>query len=207
MFIQVIQGQVRDRDEVKARVGRWASDVASTGTGWLGTTAGVTAAGAFVAVARFESEEDARRYNDRPEQDEWWAETSKLFDGEVTVRGSVGVDEFLRGGSGDAGFVQVITGQVRHVDRLKELNQQYQKYADLRPDLIGAVIVLHEDNLFTQAAYFTSEAEARAAEGQQPPEEVKAVLDEENDLIQGIAYIDLKDPWFSTPQQPEDPAR
>ncbi len=200
MFIQVIQGQVLDRDEVKAMVGRWASDVASTGTGWLGTTAGVTAGGAFVALARFESEEDARRYNERPEQDEWWAQTSKLFDGEVTVRDSIEVDEFLRGGSDDAGFVQVITGQARDVDRMKELNQQYKQYADLRPDLIGGVIVLHEDKLFTQAAYFTSEAEARAAEGQEPPEEVKAVLDEENDLIQSIAYIDLEEPWLYAPK-------
>ena len=199
MFIQVIQGQVLDRDEVKAMVGRWASDVASTGTGWLGTTAGVTASGAFVALARFESEEDARRYNDRPEQDEWWAQTSKLFDGEVTVRDSIEVDEFLRGGSDDAGFVQVITGQARDVDRMKEINEQYGEYGHLRPDLIGGVIVLHADKLFTQATYFSSEAEARAAERKEPPEELEAVVDEENDLISSIAHIDLEEPWLYAP--------
>ncbi len=200
MFIQVIQGQVTDRDEAKAMVGRWASDVAPTGTGWLGTTAGVTPGGAFVAVARFESEEVARRYNDRPEQDQWWTETSKLFDGEVTVRDSIEVEEFLQGGSDEAGFVQVITGQARDVDRIKELSQQYGQYAHLRPDLIGGVIALHAEGLFTQAAYFTSEAEARAAESQEPPEEVKAVMDEENDLISSLAYIDIDEPWLLSPR-------
>ena len=53
--------------------------------GWLdrllGGTAGVTEDGRFIAVVRFESEEDARRNRDRPEQDRWWSETAKLFDG------------------------------------------------------------------------------------------------------------------------------
>lgn len=200
MFIQVIQGQVRDRDEVRDVVGRWVSDVASTGTGWLGTTAGVTAGGSFVALARFESDDAARRYNDRPEQDQWWAQSSKLFDGQVTVRDSIEAEEFLKGGSDDAGFVQVLTGQARDVDRIKELNQQYGQYAHLRPDLIGGVIALHEDGLFTQAAYFTSEAEARAAENQQPPDELKAVMDEEAELISSLAYIDIDEPWLYSPR-------
>ena len=200
MFIQVIQGQVLDRDEVKAMVGRWVSDVASTATGWLGTTAGVTAGGAFVALARFESDDAARRYNDRPEHDQWWTENAKLFDGQVTVRDSIEAEEFLKGGSDDAGFVQVLTGQARDVDRIKELNQQYGQYAHLRPDLIGGVIALHEEGLFTQAAYFTSEAEARAAENQQPPDELKAVMDEEAELISSLAYIDIDQPWLFSPR-------
>jgi hypothetical protein len=199
MFVQVIQGQVTDRDEVHDMFDRWATDVGPSAGGWLGTTAGVTAGGVFVALARFESEDDARRNSDRPEQDQWWAQTSKLFDGEVTFRDSVEVDEFLRGGSDDAGFVQVITGQARDVERMKELNQEYAQYAHLRPDLIGGVIVLHPDELFTQAVYFTSEEEARAAEGQEPPEELKAVMDEENALISGIAYIDIDEPWLYAP--------
>jgi hypothetical protein len=199
MFIQVIQGQVLDRDEAKAVVSRWVSDVAPTATGWLGTTAGVTEGGAFVALARFESEEAARRYNDSSEQEQWWEQTSKLFDGEVTVRDSIEAEEFLGGGSDDAGFVQVITGQLRDVDRMKELNKEYEKHRDQRPDLLGGVIALHEDGLFTQAAYFTSEAEARAAESQEPPEEMKAVIDAELDLISSIAYIDLDEPWLHSP--------
>lgn len=200
MFIQVIQGQATDRDELKAMIDRWASDVAPDAAGWLGTTAGVTAAGSFVAIARFESEEAARRNSERPEQDQWWAQTAKLFEGEVTFRDSIEAVEYLRGGSDEAGFAQVITGQARDAEKMKELNEQYAQYAHLRPDLIGGVIAVHENGLFTQAAYFTSEAEARAAESQEPPEELKAVIDEENDLISSIAYIDLDEPWLYSPK-------
>ena len=200
MFIQVIQGEATDRAELHAMLDRWASDVAPTTTGWLGTTAGVTAAGSFVAIARFESAEAARRNSERPEQDQWWTQASKLFHGEVVFRDSLEAEEFLQGGSDQAGFVQVITGQTNDSARLRELNEQYAQYAHLRPDLIGGVIALHEDGLFTQAAYFTSVAEARAAEGQEPPEEMKAVMDEETDLIAGIAYIDLDEPWLYSPR-------
>jgi hypothetical protein len=37
--------------------------------------------GRFIALARFESEEAARRNTDRPEQDRWWTEIAKLFTG------------------------------------------------------------------------------------------------------------------------------
>ena len=40
--------------------------------------------GTFVALARFESEEAARRNSERSEQDQWWRETAKLYTGDVT---------------------------------------------------------------------------------------------------------------------------
>jgi hypothetical protein len=48
----------------------------------------VTDDGRFVGLARFESEEAARRNSGRPEQGRWWMETSKLFTGEVAFRDS-----------------------------------------------------------------------------------------------------------------------
>ena len=94
----------------------------------------------------------------------------------------------------------MITGQTRDLDKMRALNEQYGQYAHLRPDVIGGVVAIHEDKLFTQAVYFTSEAEARAAEKEQPPEEMKAVVDEENDLVQGLAYIDIEEPWLYSPR-------
>jgi hypothetical protein len=67
MFVQVIRGQVSDPEQLTAGA-----------PGWLGSTAGVTEDGRFVALARFESQEAARRNRDRPEQGQWWMETSKL---------------------------------------------------------------------------------------------------------------------------------
>lgn len=79
MFVQVIQGQVSDAGQVRAALDRWVQELAPSASGWLGSTTGVTDDGRFVALARFESEEAARRNSDRPEQDKWWAETATEF--------------------------------------------------------------------------------------------------------------------------------
>ncbi len=110
MFVQVIQGQVSDAGEVRAALDRWNQELAPGASGWLGSTAGVTEDGRFVALVRFESEEAARRNSDRPEQDQWWAETSKLFTGEATFRDSLDTFVDVVGDPDGAGFVQVIQG-------------------------------------------------------------------------------------------------
>jgi hypothetical protein len=68
VFVQVIQGQVADAAKVRAALDRWVQELAPKASGWLGSTAGVTEDGRFVALARFESEEAARRNSQRPEQ-------------------------------------------------------------------------------------------------------------------------------------------
>src|SRR5712691_314837 len=88
MFVQVIHGRVISPEQVRAALDRWSGQLAAGAEGWLGSTAGVTGDGRFVALARFESADAARRNSDRPEQGQWWAETSKLFTGEVTFRDS-----------------------------------------------------------------------------------------------------------------------
>ena len=70
MFVQVIRGQVTDREQVHAALDRWSQQLAAGAPGWLGSTAGVTGDGRFIALARFESEEAARRNSARPEQDQ-----------------------------------------------------------------------------------------------------------------------------------------
>src|SRR5262249_35254075 len=87
MFVQVIRGQVTDPEEVHAALNRWSEQLAAGAPGWLGMTAGVTEDGRFVALARFESEEAARRNSDRREQGQRVMETFQLFAGEGRVRG------------------------------------------------------------------------------------------------------------------------
>ena len=53
---------------------RWISELGADAPGWLGSTAGVTADGEFVVLARFTSAEEAQRNSERPEQGAWWAE-------------------------------------------------------------------------------------------------------------------------------------
>src|SRR6266498_1218812 len=119
MFIQTIQGHTGTASELKDGLDRWVRDLAPGAQGWLGTTAGVAPDGTFIALARFESSDAARRNSDRPEQHQWWMETSKLFSGEVIFHNCEETDQIRVGGSDDAGFVQVIQGRVRDVERMR----------------------------------------------------------------------------------------
>jgi hypothetical protein len=202
MFVQVIQGQVADAGKLRAALDRWAEELAPGATGWLGSTAGVTEDGRFIALARFESEEAARRNSDRPEQDQWWTEAAKLLTGEATFKDSSDVTVDVTGEPDDAGFVQVIQGRGSDPDRARELMaQDSSEWAAFRPDIIGSVAVGHEGGAYTMAIYFTSEAEAREGERKEPPPELKAQMDEMAALSVGEPeFFDLEQPWLYSPR-------
>jgi hypothetical protein len=202
MFVQVIQGQVADAGKVRAALDRWAQEVAPGSTGWLGTTAGVTDDGRFIALARFESEEAARRNSDRPEQDRWWAETSQLFSGEASFKDSSDVTVDVTGDPDQAGFVQVIQGRGSDPDRARALmGQDAGAWAAFRPEILGSVAVGHQGGAYTMAVYFTSEAEAREGERRQPPPELQAQMDEMAALGVGEPeFFDLRQPWLYSPR-------
>ena len=201
MFVQVIQGRVGDAGQLRARMEQWVRDLSGGAIGWLGSTAGVTADGTGIAVARFDSADAARRNSERPEQGQWWAQTATVFDGDVTFHDCSEVHLFGRGGSDDAGFVQVMQGRYTDPARAVELLQRLeQPLRELRPDVIGGELCLHGDGGFTQAVYFTSEAEARAGENTQPPPEVQAWLDEEAAMTTDLVFYDLTDPWLHSPR-------
>jgi hypothetical protein len=142
MFVQVIQGRVSDAERLRAAVERWAQEVAPGAIGWLGSTGGVTEDGRFIVLARFESEEAARRNSERPEQDQWWTETAKLFTGEPTFRESTDVTVDVTGDPDQAGFVQVMQGRGSDPERAREImSQDAEKWAAFRPDVIGSVSV------------------------------------------------------------------
>ena len=202
MFVQVIQGHVPDAARIRAALDQWATELAPGAGGWLGSTAGVTEDGRFIALARFESEEAAQHNSDRPEQDRWWAETSGLLTGAATFRNSNDVTVDLVGDPGKAGFVQIIQGRGSDPDRARELmSQDSDEWAKFRSDVIGSVAVGHEGGAYTMAMYFTSEADAREGERKEPPPNLKAQMDEMNTLNIGVPeFFDLKDPWFYSPE-------
>jgi hypothetical protein len=202
MFVQVIQGQVSDAGQARAALDRWVQELAPGATGWLGSTAGVTEDGRFIALARFESEEAARRNSDRPEQDKWWTETAKLFSGEATFRDSSDVTVDVNGEPDDAGFVQVIQGRGSDPDRARELmGQDSSEWAAFRPEIIGSVGVGHDGGAYTMALYFTSEEAAREGERKEPPPELKAQMEEMGRLNVGEPeFFDLKHPWLYSPK-------
>jgi hypothetical protein len=202
MFVQVIQGQVADAEQVHAALDRWAFELAPDAPGWLGSTAGVTDDGRFVLFARFESEDAARHNSDRIEQGQWWTDTSKLFTSEPTFVNSTDVDVDLHGDPDLAGFVQVIQGQNSDPDRARALMEEdSSQWAAFRPDMIGSLGVGYQQDRYVMALYFTSEDEAREGERKEPPPELKAQMEEMDALTVGVPeFLDLRQPWMYSPR-------
>ena len=103
MFIQIIQGRAADPAQLRQSFDLWRQDLASAADGWLGTTAGIAGDDLAIAVIRFDSAEAAERNSARPEQHQWWMDTSKLFWGDVSFHDCRQVMTFLDGGSDQGG--------------------------------------------------------------------------------------------------------
>jgi len=203
MFVQVIQGRSSNGDGLRAAMDRWMEDLAPGAVGWLGSTAGVTDDGRAIAVARFESEEAARRNSDRPEQGRWWAEVEKLYEGAVTFRESTDVSVDLQGDPDRAGFVQVMQGRTSDPRRARDLmNQDPETWTSFRPDILGTVEAAHEGGDYTVVLYFTSEAEAREGEKKEVPLELRAAMEEMDKLAVGeTEFFDLRQPLLHSPSR------
>ena len=202
MFMQVIKGKVGDAGKARDALDRWLAELSEGAAGWLGSTSGVTADHVFISLARFDSEEDARRNSDRPEQGAWWADTERLFTGPVSFSDSADVDVVLVDDPGRAGFVQVMEGKVSDPDRVRELMHiDPDTWLATRPELLGTVTAVYGDGGYTTAAYFTSEAAAREGEEKELPAEMQAMMQELSQLFIGdTTYYDLKQPWLDRPK-------
>ncbi len=193
MFIQVISGTTSDPEAFKQQGEKWNTDLRPGATGFLGSTSGVTDDGRFIVIARFESEEAARANNDRPEQGAWWAETEKVVD-RADFRDSVDIVTFLGGGKDNAGFVQVMRGKITDAEKLAARREKMGEFEKVmqgaRPDVIGEVIAIHGDGTYTDAVYFSSQAEARANEAKPMPPEAEAMM---GDLMSAISVDEFYD--------------
>jgi len=197
MFVQVIQGRTSDPEGLRAAMDRWMAELRPDSVGWLGSTIGITDDGRALAVARFESAEAAARNSQRPEQTAWWEATQRLFDGDLSFQDSEDVTVEMAGDPDRAGFVQVMTGQVTDLARAKELMARFdaQAMATARPDVLGSVLIGHDEGRWTQVIYFTSEAEAREGERKEPPPEFAAMMEELTRISLGEpTFFDLRTP-------------
>jgi hypothetical protein len=201
MFVQVIQAKAKDAAGLQKQWEKWEQELKPGAEGYLGSTAGVTADGEFIALARFENEESARANSDRAEQGAWWEETSQYLE-DPMFHDCPLVDLMLEGGSDDAGFVQVIQGKVTDVEKARELDRSTQaQMKDMRPDVIGGIVAWHPENgRFTNAIYFTSEAEARAKEKETSSSpEFEEFMNEWQAISDGEPkYLDITEPWYSS---------
>ena len=193
MFVQVIKGHTSDAPGLRRQLERWRTALKPGATGFEGSTVGIADDGTFIALARFTDAGAARKSSDRPEQGAWWEETAKYFDGEPSFRESSDTATLFDGGSNDAGFVQVMEGSVS--DRAKaeafETPEMLDQLRAARPDLLGSLRVWFDDATYVEAAYFTSETDARTGEQSTdfaaPQEEYMALFGEPT-------FTDLREP-------------
>lgn len=198
MFVQVMEGSVSDRAGLLAQMDRWNAKLRPGATGFLGSTVGVTDDGRGFMFARFESREAAEANSQRPEQGDWWAATEKCFDGDVLFSDSDDVDTFLAGGSDDAGFVQIMKGTATSHADVRAMDEVLtEHYAPSRPEVIGGLRVWTGPDSYVEAVYFTSEAEARAGEKQEPPASFAEHMEEFQEMMAKVEFHDLRDPSLS----------
>lgn len=198
MFVQLIRGDVSDATALRRQFERWADEVRPGAPGFVNATQGVTDDGRFVALACFESADAARENSERPEQSAWWQETAGLFAGAPTFVDSDETDTFLAGPTGEAGFVQVMFGGgPAERSRMQDLDRALSSAApEARPDILGGLRVWHPDGRFSLAAYFTSEADARAGESKEPPADLAPILEEQLAWMRDAEWLDLREPWL-----------
>jgi len=198
MFVQIINGRVKDADEVRRHDERWRKEVMPGAKGFLGSTVGVTDDNRFLAFVRFSDEAAARANSNRPEQSAWWAEFEKSLDGAPTFRESNDIALLFDGGSDKAGFVQVMEGSVS--DRAKaeafETSEMLDELRAARPDLLGSIRAWFDGGTFVDVAYFTSEADARKGE---KSEEFSGPSEQYMQLFGDMAFLDLRDPILRSP--------
>jgi hypothetical protein len=195
MFVQVIRGKTNNPDAVLALGDKWQQELRPGAKGFVGSTTGIAADGTFVGVIQFTDDVAAKENGDRPEQDAFFKEMSQLMDGEPTFLESSDTSFLFDGPSAKATFVQIMESTCK--DRAKaeamESGEMLDALRTARPDLLGGLRLWVGDRA-VEVAYFTSEAEARAAEKSDafdaPQQDFAALYDD-------MTYTDLPNPQIN----------
>ena len=116
MLAETIRGRVSDPKAMGAAFDSWMHEIAPGAKGWLGSTGGVTDDNELFILTLFESEEEARANEMRPEQGQFWAEASNIFRSEPAVQTSTKVYFDTNGDLNSTEFVKVGSGMVSEVD-------------------------------------------------------------------------------------------
>ena len=193
MFVQIIEGTTSNPDALTAAGDAWQEDVRPKAIGYLGVTAGVGAGGKAFTIVRFQDEASARANSELPEQSAWFEKhLATAYDSPPTFTESSDVEEFMGGGSNDAGFVQVMKS--KNVDRakLEEMDKTFEKFAGERPDILGGLRAWTGADSCVDVMYFTSEADARKGEQAEMPDELKAAMESFGEM--DVEFLDLPDP-------------
>ena len=164
MFVQIIEGKTNDADDLRRFLVDRRPEAMQGAIGFLGATTVIAADGTIVTMARFESAEKAAENAARPEQTAFFEGIRSRLAGDPSFHESTEVEEFLGGGSDDAGFVQFMIGTATDKARAKSSERDMMpELESMRPDVLGGITAWDGD-WWCQVIYFTSEAEAREGE-------------------------------------------
>lgn len=194
MFVQVIRAPARDGASLDALLDRWDQELRPGAKGFLGSTAGFSTDGELVLVARFDSEESARRNSERPEQSAWWVELETALAGSARFFESSAVDISMGGGSDEAGFVQVFWGRGDREAARVVMAEAEPVLQRERPDILGGLTVWSDDGRFVDVAYFRSEKDAREGEAKELSEQGRRIFDEFGRVLAAEGYADIPEP-------------
>jgi hypothetical protein len=202
VLAETIRGRVSDPEAMGAAFDSWVQEIAPGAKGWLGSTGGVTDDNELFILTLFESEEEAKAHESRPEQGQFWAEVSNIFRSEPAIQTSTKVYFDTNGDLNSTEFVKVGLGTLSDVDSMLALIEGNSSWRTSRPDILGIVGADFGAGQFTYAAFFTSHDTAREVdEGENMPQEVRARMDKMTSLVIGeLEYLDLMDPWLGWPK-------
>jgi hypothetical protein len=194
MYVQVMEAQIADRDSLERQLERWESELRPGAVGFVHSTEGMTDDDRLIVVAAFESADAAARNAARPEQDQWFTETEKGFGSEPSFVESSDVEVLGEAPAAGARFVQVMKGSADR-DRVHAMDEIFERFrGEFRPDVLGLLRAWTGENDYVEVAFFTSEAEARTGESQEPPPELAEQMGEFAELNAGIEFLDLPTP-------------
>ena len=194
MYVQIIEGNAKDPEGIRQLADKWERDLRPGAVGYLGVTSGVTADNRAITVVRFDSPESARANSERPEQTAFFNEMAALYSGVPTFAESTDTEELLGGISPASQFVQVMKTIGADRVRTKGLDDQLEKFATVRPDLLGIFRVWTAPDTSYELAYFTDEVSARAGEAKELPEDMAAIMAEYADVMANTEFLDLVSP-------------
>jgi hypothetical protein len=196
MFVQVIKGKTKNPEAMLALGEKWQKELRPGAAGYLGSTIGAAADGTFLAAIQFSDDAAAKANSERPEQGAFFKEMAQYIDGEPVFRESSDTSTMFDGPTEKSTFVQVMesTCKDRAQAEAMESGEMLEQLRAARPDLLGGLRVWFDGGDVLEAAYFTSETDARHAEKSSAFDEPQQDF---ASLYDNMTYVDLTNPHIN----------
>ncbi len=197
MFVWIVEGDVLAKALLR-NAWEQLQVTLSAHPGWIRSAGGVDGSGHFTGMIYLT---DPQAWSEVAEDDGvklWLVNVLKHLNAPVsseTPRASVLIDPMQE----SARFLQFISARTSDVERFTAVNDAFQiEVRTHRPDVVGSLIAWFDDDRFVETVLFTSEQDARNAESREFPGGIEGLFGELMQLMQGIDYRDVRDPWLAT---------